>query len=680
MGRVHNTYQLRGFSHFRLTVDQIASLLEEADDILDATIYIEPPENAALSDGDSDDEDPTGDINRLSGNQLRAGAELVYSKVTENGLEKVRCASTKSIEEEIEEIVDNEDITSPMPSTSSEPRVIHHSKRRKVCCRNTNNANTIQNLTDPKTIPNQDCEKRKHAKKEKKKKGGEVKRKKGVNERVKKRGEIKKIRTWESKDIIDRSMFEFTRSKYLQNDFTPVELFEFFFDDEVIDYIVECTNKFALEQGKLSLPITKSELRLFFAILFLSGYNVLSRTRMYWETSEDVHNIAVSKAMSRNRFEEILRYIHFCDNSKLTSNDRFGKVRPVWSMLNERWLQYFPGDPYLAIDESMIPYYGRYGAKQHIHGKPIRFGYKIWILSTRLGYVVQGEPYQGKSTGISIPGLGLGGSVVFDLISELPEGRRYSLFFDNFFTSFRLLEELQKKGYDGTGTVRVDRVEKAPLTEPKILKKQPRGTFCQVTERDTNITLVRYNDNNVFTIASNVCGVQPIVKKKRWSSSEKKHIFVNQPASVNLYNTFMGGVDRIDENIASYRIKIRNKKWYWPLISYLLSVSMNNAWQIYRMTPKGRDEELDFLGFIRYVVQAYLASYTKDRPAAGRPSKKVSARVIPDVRYNGKAHHLETVEKQVRCGYCGKATRKKCKICQVGCHILCSEAFHTRPA
>lgn len=113
----------------------------------------------------------------------------------------------------------------------------------------------------------------------------------------------------------------------------------------------------------------------------------------------------------------------------------------------------------------MVPYYGRHGAKQHIHGKPIRFGYKVWVLASRLGYIVKGVPYQGKNSGITVTNHAVRGSVVIDLISELPQNQTYCLFFDNFFTSFHLLEALKSKGHHGTGTVRVDRVEKAPLPD-----------------------------------------------------------------------------------------------------------------------------------------------------------------------------------------------------------------------
>ena len=98
-------------------------------------------------------------------------------------------------------------------------------------------------------------------------------------------------------------------------------------------------------------------------------------------------------------------------------------------MLSKRWLKFFPQDSNMSIDESMCPYFGRHSCK-HIQGKPIRFGFKIWCLCNRLGYLVQAEPYQGAMTGNTIPELGVGGSVVVNLVSPLPS--TYNLYFDNF--------------------------------------------------------------------------------------------------------------------------------------------------------------------------------------------------------------------------------------------------------
>ena len=121
-------------------------------------------------------------------------------------------------------------------------------------------------------------------------------------------------------------------------------------------------------------------------------YNDLNRRRMYWEKQYDVINLAISNAMSRTRFKTILRYLHLADKENLAENDKYAKVRPLFDLLNIRFSQYFPNEQNLSIDESMIPCYGKNSLKQHIKRKPIRFGYKQWIITTPLGYACHLEP------------------------------------------------------------------------------------------------------------------------------------------------------------------------------------------------------------------------------------------------------------------------------------------------
>jgi len=261
---------------------------------------------------------------------------------------------------------------------------------------------------------------------------------------------------------------------------------------------------------------------------------------MFWENSDDVHNPAVSSIMSVNRFEEILRYLHFADNQNLPAGDKMAKVRPLYSMLNERFLLFWPQEQVLDVDESMIPYYGRHSAKQFIRGKPIRFGFKLWCLNTRLGYLVQCEPYQGGGTQID-SNLGLGGSVVVDLLSELPK-RNYFIYINNYFTSLRLLYKLKCDGIAGTGTIRANRVEKAPLKPAEKMKKEERGSYDYRTDVNSGLIVVRWNDNSVVTVASNYHGVNPITMAKRWSAAKKQEISIHQPSLITKYNYGMGGI------------------------------------------------------------------------------------------------------------------------------------------
>ncbi|KRX30844.1 PiggyBac transposable element-derived protein 3, partial [Trichinella murrelli] len=50
----------------------------------------------------------------------------------------------------------------------------------------------------------------------------------------------------------------------------------------------------------------------------------------------------------------------------------------------------------LSIDEGMVPYYGHHTCKMFIRGKPIRFGYKIWTMSSANGYPYALKIYAGR--------------------------------------------------------------------------------------------------------------------------------------------------------------------------------------------------------------------------------------------------------------------------------------------
>ena len=66
----------------------------------------------------------------------------------------------------------------------------------------------------------------------------------------------------------------------------------------------------------------------------------------------------------------------------------------------------------------------------------------------------------------------------------------------------------------------------------------------------------------------------------------------------------MGGVDLVDAADATYRIKIKGKKWWWPHFTNTLGVLMGAAWRIYHATNP--DENATLLYFVRSVVQSYL--------------------------------------------------------------------------
>jgi hypothetical protein len=462
--------------------------------------------------------------------------------------------------------------------------------------------------------------------------------------------------------------------RFLLQYMNTVEFFDLFFDADVVNSLVENTVKYAREvKGDHAFELDSETFRLFLAILLLSGYSVRPRRRMYWELQEDVHNDAVSKAMTRRRFEEILRYCHIADNDQLLATDKFSKVRPLLSLLNERWLLFRPPECHLSIDESMIPYYGRHGAKQHMHGKPIRFGFKVWLLATSSGYLIQGEPYQGASTGCTISHLGLGGLVVVDLVSELPRHQKYFLYFDNLFTSLPLPDHLTCDGFGATGTIRVNRTKKAPLQNLKQLQKEGRGSHYFIKDDVSGAVTVQWHDNSIVTLVSNCHSVLPLNQASRWSNKDKKVISVNQTRAISAYNKYMGGVDRLDQNVATYRVSIRTKKWWWSMFYFMLSASVSNAWILYRQSVNYASEKHDLLEFTRRIVLVYLQRYSQIADLKRITQKK---RALPEVRFDRMDHVIVSILKQRCCRQCGKKVARLCSKRQVPLHVNCFGPYH----
>lgn len=222
----------------------------------------------------------------------------------------------------------------------------------------------------------------------------------------------------------------------------------------------------------------------------------------------------------------------------------------------------------------------------------------------------------------------------------------------------------------GTGTARVARLEGCPLPEKKIMMSRARGSYESYVDKKSNIIAVSWKDNSVVTLLSNEHGVAPIGEAKRYSLLEKKKVTIPQPALVGQYNRNMGGVDLMDNNISNYRIAIRGKRWYIPIIFWLFDVAMNNSWFLARSLGL----TLDSLGFRRAVVQALLQKYGIMPKLPG--PKKMSQKASTPLRLHHGGHLIVTGQPRRRCVMCKSKTVKACKRCNVPLHDSCFESFH----
>ena len=118
---------------------------------------------------------------------------------------------------------------------------------------------------------------------------------------------------------------------------SPVKYFKLFVNNELIDHMTFQSNLYAtqLSQQNSTRAIksfTKSEIKSTIGIILLMGIYKLPNRRMYWAPYSKVSIIA--DTIPRNRFKEILRHLHYSDNSlDLNKNDpshnKLFKIQPL---------------------------------------------------------------------------------------------------------------------------------------------------------------------------------------------------------------------------------------------------------------------------------------------------------------------------------------------------------------
>jgi len=166
----------------------------------------------------------------------------------------------------------------------------------------------------------------------------------------------------------------------------------------------------------------------------------------------------------------------------------------------------------------MIKFNRRSSLKQYLPLKPIKRGYQVWCWCDPItGYLFNYQIYLGKeeTNGKETP---LGERVVFDLISGHHfEGKH--LYFDNFFTSLRLLEKLKLQNIKACRTIRPDQTgiqsdftkkNKMERGDCKSMITSNRIVFIWMDTKHVFLASNYHKDNEVVPISRHFENGQPI--------------------------------------------------------------------------------------------------------------------------------------------------------------------------
>ncbi|XP_064118960.1 piggyBac transposable element-derived protein 4-like [Macrobrachium nipponense] len=188
--------------------------------------------------------------------------------------------------------------------------------------------------------------------------------------------------------------------------------------------------------------------------------------------------------------------------------------------------------------------------------------------------------------------------------------------------------------------------------------------------RRGKVMAMRWKDKKDVVLLSTVHNSDEVEIASRRGTKKKPKVVVD-------YNHTMGGVDKLDQNLANYPVpRKRTKKYYKKVFFHHLDLALWNAYQCFKMSNENCCSSLKFrLEIIDSTLKKYHAEIPQTRP--GRPS--ISAN---PTRYSGRHFPIDippTPKKKFptrQCVVCSKKrdnngkpirreSRYMCEICEV---------------
>ena len=429
-------------------------------------------------------------------------------------------------------------------------------------------------------------------------------------------------------------------------------------------------------------PVTIDEMKGWVSLYLNMGLVTKPNLTSYWSTDPSLSSPFFPSIMPRDRFLQILRYLHFADNTQAprarsADCNKLYKIQPFLDLLIPRFQQVYKPQRQLAIDETLIKFKGKVHFRQYLPMKPGRFGIKAFTLAeSSTGYLLNSKIYTGKEGNVVERDLGKK-AVLCVMEPFLDKG--YYVFMDNYYTSVALFEELEERKTLACGTVRSNRSglpkEICGIQEKKV-KQLKRGE--SLYRQKGNVTCVTWRDRKpvsvLATIPTSDADGSAIQRSVKVSGTWEKRNFA-RPGVIEKYNTYMGGVDLSDQRVVSYARLMRGVVWYYKVFFYMLEVCVSNAHILHSKSPD--HASTTSFNFRKSVVKALVEGKCFRRDA-GLPQIPVA---IPEIRFNrDHFHHLISHDTRSTCKVHIQEvkTTYTCAICGVRmCIEPCFKRYHT---
>ncbi|XP_068115074.1 piggyBac transposable element-derived protein 4-like [Hyperolius riggenbachi] len=340
----------------------------------------------------------------------------------------------------------------------------------------------------------------------------------------------------------------------------PLAYLQLFFDEAVMEKIVEETNRYATQQlaaprrpfsrSRTCEPVTKVDIWLFLGLFILHGVVGKPLQKWYCTTNKMIATPFFGTVMSEYRFSLIMEFLHFANNDTFEESThpapKLKKIWEVYEMVVENFKTTYVAEREISVVESLMAYKGRLSWLQFIASKRARFELKSYMLCE-------------SSSG--------------DIVTT-----------DNFYSSPELFEILIKHRTDAYGSVRPNRREM-----PTSFGKQKLKPGDIAAWQKGKMLALRWQDKKDVCLLSMVHDTSTVPTRTRGGKE------IQKPQVVVDYNQTMGGVDRADQAVTFYPAVRKQQKYYKKIFRHLLEQSLWNFYVLYKQRSERPITHADYI-------------------------------------------------------------------------------------
>ena len=232
--------------------------------------------------------------------------------------------------------------------------------------------------------------------------------------------------------------------------------------------------------------VSATEMRAFLALILNMGIIQLPEIEDYWKTSWTSEIPFYGRVMSRDRFEQIFWMLHVSHST--TPATKIDKIKITLDHLVDKFqYSYLPAQN-VAVDETMVGFRGRFGARQYMPQKPTKWGIKAFTTADSTnGYMLNILVYTGAETlrnSATQESLPQPARIVMHLVEPyLHKG--HHVFAEWYYTSIPLVQALHSSGTSFTGTCNKNQVglpqpirQQRRLTDNEVLSFRSDQLLC----------------------------------------------------------------------------------------------------------------------------------------------------------------------------------------------------------